>query len=112
MPFFNRLDLRILQDFNFYKIKNKDQRIQFSVDVINFLNILNSNWGVYKELNAVNGALLKVNSYNATTNATTYQLTTYKDPLTSQTVLPTSTFRNVYNNTSVWGIQLGLRYSF
>ena len=112
LPFFNRLDLRILQDFNFYKIKNKDQRIQFSVDVINFLNILNSNWGVYKELNAVNGALLKVNSYNATTNATTYQLTTYKDPLTSQTVLPTSTFRNVYNNTSVWGIQLGLRYSF
>lgn len=46
-PWFSQLDLRILQDFNF-KSGSKRSTVQFSIDIQNFGNMLNSKWGVRK----------------------------------------------------------------
>ncbi|RYF86974.1 MAG: TonB-dependent receptor [Chitinophagaceae bacterium] len=44
LPWVNNLDLRLLQDFSFNALSRK-HTFQLSVDVVNFLNLLNNNWG-------------------------------------------------------------------
>ena len=109
-PWYHRLDLRILQDFNI-QVNGKKHTIQFSADMLNALNFINKDWGIFQELNVNNAAILRP-SVNSTTGTVTYQLNTTVDRATGMSVLPTSTFRNAYTNSSVWGLQLGLRYSF
>ena len=46
-PWFSQVDIRILQDFVF-KNGNKKNTVQFSLDIQNFGNLLNSNWGLRK----------------------------------------------------------------
>jgi hypothetical protein len=46
-PWFSQMDVRVLQDFNF-KSGKKKQTVQLSIDIQNFGNLLNSNWGVRK----------------------------------------------------------------
>ena len=79
--------------------------------MLNALNFINKDWGIFQELNVNNAAILRP-SVNSTTGTVTYQLNTTVDRATGMSVLPTSTFRNAYTNSSVWGLQLGLRYSF
>lgn len=47
LPWYAQIDLRFMQDFKF-KTGKKVNKIQLSFDFINFGNMLNSNWGVYK----------------------------------------------------------------
>ena len=46
-PWFTQIDIRYMHDFKF-KAGNKTNKIQLSIDIINFGNMLNSNWGVYQ----------------------------------------------------------------
>jgi Carboxypeptidase regulatory-like domain len=46
-PWFSQMDVRILQDFNF-KNGKKRNTVQFSIDIQNFGNLLNSSWGIRK----------------------------------------------------------------
>ncbi|MBC8319341.1 MAG: TonB-dependent receptor [Bacteroidetes bacterium] len=47
LPWFTQIDIKYMHDFKF-KIGDKTNIIQLSFDIINFGNLLNSNWGVYK----------------------------------------------------------------
>jgi len=47
-PFTSLLNLRLLQDFNLDLKNGKRNTLQFSLEVINFMNLLNSEWGVLR----------------------------------------------------------------
>ncbi|MCG8683265.1 MAG: hypothetical protein MI892_00185, partial [Desulfobacterales bacterium] len=44
-PWRSRWDVRVLQDFNFKVADGKTNTIQFSLDILNFGNLISSNWG-------------------------------------------------------------------
>ncbi|MEN8251587.1 MAG: TonB-dependent receptor, partial [Bacteroidota bacterium] len=46
-PWYSKFDFRFMQDFNF-KVGNKTNTIQFTMDIMNIGNMFNSNWGVRK----------------------------------------------------------------
>jgi hypothetical protein len=93
LPWYNTWDLRILQDFNVGKSK-----FQFSWDILNVGNLINSNWSV-RQLAVVNQPVgVSVDG----TDTPTYSF----DPTL------TSSFNNSFELASRWQMQFGLRYIF
>jgi hypothetical protein len=45
MPFGNILDLKVMQEFKFKVAAEHENKIQIALDVFNFTNMLNKNWG-------------------------------------------------------------------
>ncbi len=101
-PWFNRVDMRFLQDFIVQtgRVKNT---LQFSVDVINLPNLLNRNWGI-RSLTTVNNPLT-FKGLDAT-GRPTYTLAEFNKQLVTQP------FQRNISALSTWGMQLGLRYIF
>lgn len=104
LPWNHEVDLRILQDF-IYRSGTTKHTLQFSVDVINVLNLLNSKWGyryAYTFGTFQDMGILGVQSpFNAAAPKYTF------DPTG-----PAKAYQPNYSTTSTWGIQLGLRYIF
>jgi hypothetical protein len=104
LPWNHSVDLRILQDFIYRRGSNKHS-IQFSVDVINLLNLLNSQWGyrysytfgTFQDM----GVLGTQSPFSQANPKYTF------DPAG-----PSKGYQPNYSTTSTWGIQLGLRYIF
>lgn len=92
-PWFGDWDIRILQDFN---LKNTN-KLQLSIDVVNFGNLINSSWNV-KEL-PVNTQPVGI-------------LVTDGVPTYSFETSLTDTYRNDTSLLSRWQMQLGLRFIF
>jgi len=102
-PWLGKIDLRFLQEFYITAGKNdRKHTLQFSLDIFNFGNMLNSDWGVQ-------------------------QITVTNNPLSLQTVtdgvplyrwqniggeLVTKPFQDVLSTSSTWSMQMGLRYIF
>jgi len=109
-PWYNRIDMRILQDFNF-KVKDMKHTIQLSLDIMNLPNLINSAWGVQKQL-GIGGLSNNNNVLRATTAANgtvTYTLNydgNYNLSNYSQTFVNNN---SVY---STWFMQFGARYIF
>lgn len=111
MPWRNQIDIRLTQDL-FTDIGGKKNTLQFTLDIFNFTNLLNPDWGIYKTVNAP-GILVPTNvtstggavtvdgavkpTFRLQTNGTEPVKTTYRD-----------------NNTitSTYYMQFGLRYIF
>ena len=99
LPWVNRLDLRFLQDLA-PVIGNKKHTFQISLDMQNFLSLLNSSWG----------------------NQYTYNYGTYSDQAIvgadkgKYTFLPSNADKPIYDKyyglRSTWSMQLGIRYIF
>ncbi len=114
MPWINRFDFRLLQDI-FVKVGKNDRKhtLQFSLDITNIGNLLNKDWGLYKQLNGgsdYNYGLLKVTQVDPQ-GRPSFNMITVND-LTGKTILPTTPFRDLFGTTSTWGMQIGLRYTF
>jgi hypothetical protein len=102
MPWYNRVDAKILQDI-FTNIGRNRHTLQVSLDIINLSNLINNDWGIR-------------------------QTVTYRNPLTFVDVdatgrprfrmnqvggqLPTDYKTDILNTNTTWGLQLGLRYIF
>ena len=100
-PWYSQMDVRILQDFIFKNGKKKNT-VQFSIDIQNVGNLLNSNWGVRKL--ATNSGFyqpLAVSGFSGTG-----QPIFNFDPSTK------STFTASPDLISRWQMQFGLRYIF
>lgn len=111
LPWFNRFDVRVLQDI-FTNIGKKRNSLQLSVDIMNFGNMLNSAWGVKKELvsgSQYNYALLNVASVSADGVPT---FTMNSATVNGKTVLPDTPYRNWHSVGNAWNMQVGLRYTF
>jgi len=100
-PWYHRMDFNFQQDI-FNNFGKQRHTLQFNAAFINFLNLLNKDWGIKKQY-VVNNPL-RVASVSAGTPS--YQLATFNG------VPITNTYINVNSTTTTWGIQLGLRYIF
>lgn len=101
-PWYNRIDMRFLQDFIIPTGATK-HTLQFSLDVINLPNLLNRNWGI-RNLFTINNPLT-FKGIDAT-GRPTYNMAEFNKQLV------TTPFQPNISNTSTWGMQLGLRYIF
>ncbi|MFB5946520.1 TonB-dependent receptor [Albibacterium profundi] len=106
MPWLNRFDIRIAQEI-MAPLGNRKHSLEISLDILNFGNLLNKEWGVQQTLN--NAQRLLIPASVSATNPTFNMMTVSEE---NQVVLPTSPFRDVVSYNSTWKMQLGLRYSF
>ena len=104
MPWLNRFDFRILQDF-YVKAGEKKNTLQVSLDILNVGNMINSGWGVYKRQTVSNGAILRYTRLNAA-GQPVFQM------VEANGALAKDTFQNNDVASSTWGAQIGLRYIF
>ena len=108
LPYLHRLDFSVAQDV-FVKIGGKRNSFQIRMDILNFTNMLNNDWGVSQRATAPQ--LLNFVSRDAVTNVPTYRLATQR--LTDgSTILARDSYQ--YNSSvfDVWSAQLGIRYIF
>jgi len=96
-PWVSRIDVKFLQDFNF-NIGEKRQTVQFSIDILNFGNMLNSDWGVVQQPNSIQPIGVSVDENKVPTYSFDGNLT--------------KTFGYDTSLTSRWQMQFGLRYIF
>ncbi|MFD1096649.1 TonB-dependent receptor [Salegentibacter chungangensis] len=96
-PWRGRWDVKFLQDYNF-KVGEKTNTIQLSLDILNFGNLLNSDWGVIER--PVNDQPIGV-SVDENNN-----------PVYSFDPDQESTFAYDFSLQSRWQAQVGLRYIF
>jgi hypothetical protein len=96
-PWFTNLDLRILQDFII-----GPNTLEVSLDILNFGNLINSEWGVREVVNSAAKTPLAFNgNFDAQGN-----------PLFQFPGTATSTFIDDISVISRWQMQLGFRYIF
>jgi len=102
-PWQSRLDMRFMQEFKL-KVKEQDNKLQFTVDVINFMNLLSSSWGL-----------------NQSVVTTSPLIRTGRDAATGRMIVSmrqiggeyvTKSFQDPSSVAGTWGIQLGLKYLF
>lgn len=102
-PWYNRLDLRFLQDFYLIAGKNRTKHtLQLSVDIFNFGNMLNKNWGVQDVTVTTNPLQLQ----SITADAPLYRLQHINGELV------TKPFQQNISTASTWSMQVGVRYIF
>jgi hypothetical protein len=119
LPWNHSLDLRVMQDVVF-RTGTKKHTVQFSVDVINLLNLINSDWGYryqYTFGTFQDMGILGVPTRNSgdPTQSNNDQNEAY-NPATPKFTFdpanPVAGYRAAMTTTSTWGLQLGLRYIF
>ncbi|MBB1285207.1 TonB-dependent receptor [Flavisolibacter sp. BT320] len=127
LPWRNQFDVKFAQDI-FTNVLGKRNTIQFTVDIFNFANLLNSNWGVFDQINAA-GILVPRNT-TPSSNSTTANLTVngvatpvlpytpggntkpYFSLANDRNQPATVSYRQNNTLTSTYYMQFGLRYIF
>ncbi len=105
-PWTHQFDLRISQDFSL-KTGSRTHTLQFSLDFLNFGNLLNSEWGITKNMfSANNGEILKYEGVDGN-NVPSFSMA--KD---AEGNYLTETYSTYYNYSQCWQLQVGVRYIF
>ncbi|MEK7249323.1 MAG: TonB-dependent receptor, partial [Bacteroidota bacterium] len=97
-PWFSNVDLKVLQDF-IVPLGGQSHTFQLSVDILNVLNMLNSDWGVRSVASPLATSPLQFKGFNAA-GAPTFNFDTKI----------TKTFVDDPGLDSRWQMQIGLRY--
>ncbi len=111
--FRHQLDMKFLQDV-FVNVGKKRNTIQFSLDIFNFTNFLNHDWGAFKSLTLNNGGILVPTNVTGTTPFVAGGTVKPTFQLASDFGggVPTETYRTVQTTASTYFMQFGLRYIF
>ena len=97
-PWRGRWDIKVLQDFNFNVSEGKTNTLQLSIDILNFGNLINSDWGVVEQPNNLSPI-----SVDASGSEPVYTFNGGSDA---------KTFGFDASLASRWQAQFGLRYIF
>jgi len=97
-PWFSNVDLKILQDF-IVPLGGQSHTLQLSVDILNVLNLVNSDWGVRSVASPLATSPLQFKGFD-TAGAPTFNF--------DRTI--TKTFIDDPGLDSRWQMQIGLRY--
>lgn len=107
LPWRNQFDLKIAQDI-FTNVGGKKNTIQLTLDIFNFGNWLNKDWGAFDQVNAL-GILVPTNQNSLAPGGTTRP--TFR--LQTDRGMPvTTTYRDNNSITSTYYMQFGVRYLF
>jgi hypothetical protein len=98
-PWRGKWDMKLIQDYNFKVAAGKTNTIQFSVDILNLSNFLNSKWGLVQVPTSVQPIGVSVDQ---TTRIPTYTFSGSQ----------TKTFNYDASLLSRWQAQFGIRYIF
>ena len=96
-PWVSRWDVRFLQDYRIQRSSGKTNVIQFSMDILNFGNLISSDWGLVQQPNSIQPVGVTV-----TNGVPSY---TFDSNLVDSFVYDSSL-------QSRWQLQFGLRYIF
>lgn len=109
LPLYSRADFNFTQDF-YINVKGKRNTLRFTMDIFNFSNLLNRNWGIFKTTNrsAVLN-FLRVETTGANAGKPVFSFP-YLDA--ANKIPLTTTFQNSTGQGSRYQIQLGVRYIF
>ena len=102
LPMVKRMDVTLAQEI-FTNLGGRRHGLQFRADVLNFGNLLNSDWGIGQRL--VHNQPLLPQGADADGRAL-YRLRVVNNELMS------TTFEQTAGLTDVWRVQIGFRYSF
>lgn len=105
-PWYNRVDMRFLQDF-YIKTGNNKHTLQFSADIINLPNFIDRDWGIRDQTTVINPLSLK----SSAGGSPTFTMAEITNPDKSKSLV-TQPFQKVSSFSTTWGMQLGLRYIF
>ncbi|MEM6633847.1 MAG: TonB-dependent receptor [Bacteroidota bacterium] len=100
-PFENILDLKIIQDFYIMQGGTR-HNLQFTLDIFNFTNLLNKDWGRRYFVDDNRFPLIQ-SQLNETTGVPEF---TFNDPGDTFSVIQSGTY------SARWNAQFGVRYSF
>jgi len=102
LPFQSYLDLRFLQDF-YLNVGKSRHTLQITLDIFNFLNLINKEWGVSRYVNYSTYELINIEGMeqDGTTPKFTYKGGTDPDAV-----------YNISDPASRWRMQIGIRYIF
>lgn len=104
-PWTGRIDLRFVQDFSI-KVGDSRNTLQLNVDILNAGNMINSEWGVNKNMAiSNNGAILRYEGRDAN-NIPSFSMVQVGG------AYPTKTYSSYLNISQCWMLQLGIRYIF
>ena len=107
LPMLHRVDFSVTQDF-YMKIAGKQNNFQFRVDILNFGNLLNKDWGVTQRVTTTNPLAYRSNT---TGNEPIFQLATQTEANGTRTLIR-DTFQRNASAFDVWTAQFTLRYIF
>lgn len=105
-PWVHRFDFRWSRDFN-VKIGKTKNTLQLSLDILNIGNMLNSKWGVTKNMSGANGGRVLMYTGKDKSNTPIYSMYKGKDEN-----YPTEAYTHNLNYSECWKLQIGLRYVF
>jgi hypothetical protein len=108
LPMVRNMDVSLTQDL-FRSVKGKRNGLQFRVDVFNFANLLNHDWGVGRRFVTTQPLILASTAQGgpiSASGAPQYTLRALSGALVSKTFEPTAGTNDVYR------IQLQLKYNF
>ena len=109
LPFYSRMDFNFTQDF-MVKVKGKNNTIRFTMDIFNFTNLLNRNWGIFRTTNRAT----VLNFLRMETAGPDAGKPVFNFPyLDANNKIPlSSTFQNSTGQGSRFQVQMGVRYIF
>lgn len=108
LPMVSRLDLSIVHDLGI-KVSESKNALQLRLDILNFTNLINPNWGVGKTFTTLRPLIVPNSSQGGPADSegkTQYRLQQFGGKLISEAYQPTATTSDVFR------IQLGVRYTF
>jgi len=108
-PFYKRLDLNFTQDF-MVNVGGKRNTLRLTMDIFNFGNLLNKNWGIYRIPNRT--ALLNVKRIETTGVNAGKPVFSFPYLDANNQIPLVNTFQNSTNQNSRWQAQVGVRYIF
>jgi len=105
-PWVNTFDLRIAQNFSI-KTGDTKQTLQITADIVNFGNMINSEWGISKNMsNSNEGNILVYDSMDAS------NVPSFSMAIDSDGNYLTETYSTNYNYYECWQLKVGARYIF
>ena len=105
-PWVHSFDLRLAQNFSI-KTGATKHTLQLTLDFLNFGNLINSEWGVTKNMfGSNNGSILAYDSMDAS-NVPSFSMVQDDD-----SNYLSETYSTYYNYNQCWYLQIGARYIF
>lgn len=105
-PWVHSFDLRLAQNFSINTGQTK-HTLQFTLDFLNFGNLINSEWGVSKNMfGSNNGQILEYDSMDEN-NVPSFSMVTDDDGN-----YLTETYSTYFNYNQCWQLKIGARYIF